>query len=62
MDKKKKSKRPWSVFIAIVLGVLFGGFAGPDLSVFGVTFYSIVDTLGTIFLNALTLVVVPLAE
>lgn len=59
---KKKKKSPWAVFIAILLAVIFGSWVGTQSSIFGVTFYAIVDVLGTIFLNALTLVVVPLVS
>jgi Na+/H+-dicarboxylate symporter len=58
----KKQKRPWGVFAAIALAVLFGSWAGQDIGLFGVTFYSVVDVLGVIFLNALTLIVVPLVS
>ncbi len=59
---KKKQKRPWAVFIAIFLAILFGSWVGKQASIFGITFYAIFDVLGTIFLNALTLVVVPLVS
>ncbi len=59
---KKKQKRPWAVFIAIGLAILFGSWAGKDASLFGITFYALFDVLGTVFLNALTLVVVPLVS
>lgn len=59
---RKKHKRPWGVFIAIILAILFGSYTGKESALFGVTFYAIFDTLGTIFLNALTLVVVPLVS
>jgi proton glutamate symport protein len=59
---KKKQKRPWAVFIAIVLAILFGSWAGKEANVFDVTFYAIFDVIGTIFLNALMLVVVPLVS
>lgn len=57
---KKKNKRPWGVFIAIALAIAFGTIVGDKAQIFGVTFYTIVDTLGTLFINALTLIVVPL--
>jgi len=60
--KKKKNKRPWGVFLAIVLAILFGNWVGKEGAIWGVTFYSIFDILGTVFLNALTLVVVPLVS
>ncbi|MBX7065785.1 MAG: dicarboxylate/amino acid:cation symporter [Parachlamydiales bacterium] len=59
---RKKHKRPWGVFLAIILAVIFGSWVGSQTSIFGITFYAIVDVLGTIFLNALTLVVVPLVS
>jgi len=59
---KKKHNRPWAIFIAIVLAMIFGSWAGNQATLFGITFYAIVDVLGTIFLNALTLVVVPLVS
>lgn len=58
----KKRKRPWGVFLAIVLAIIFGSWVGRQTHVFGITFYAIVDVVGTIFLNALTLVVVPLVS
>ncbi|HSX10385.1 MAG TPA: dicarboxylate/amino acid:cation symporter [Chlamydiales bacterium] len=60
--QKKKHRRPWGVFAAIVLAIAFGSWVGNQAGVFGITFYAIVDVLGTIFLNALTLVIVPLVS
>jgi Na+/H+-dicarboxylate symporter len=59
---KKKHKKPWTVFVAIILAAIFGSVMGKEAGLLGVSFYSIFDTLGTIFLNALTLVVVPLVS
>lgn len=59
---KKKQRRPWGVFLAILLAILFGSWMGKEAGIFGITFYAIFDVLGTIFLNALTLVVVPLVS
>jgi Na+/H+-dicarboxylate symporter len=59
---KKKNNRPWGVFIAIFLAIIFGSWVGKEGSILGITFYDIFDTIGTIFLNALTLVVVPLVS
>ena len=50
------------MLVAIVLAVLFGTWTGEEGGIFGITFYSIVDVVGVIFLNALTLVVVPLVS
>ena len=59
---RKRQKRPWGVFIAIVLAMIFGSLVGETGGLFGISFYSIVNTVGIIFLNALTLVVVPLVS
>ncbi|HEY5260464.1 MAG TPA: dicarboxylate/amino acid:cation symporter [Rhabdochlamydiaceae bacterium] len=58
----KKRKQPWPVFIAIILAVFAGLAAGTDSGIFGITFYSIFNVIGVIFINALTLVVVPLVS
>lgn len=59
---KKSQKGPWAVFIAIILAIVFGSMASRQTSVFDITFYAIFDVVGTIFLNALMLVVVPLVS
>lgn len=59
---KKKNSGPWAVFIAIALAILFGSWVGREGTIMGITFYSIFDVLGKVFLNALTLVVVPLVS
>lgn len=60
MSKKKKT--PWPVFIAIALAVIVGSLVGTEGEFFGITYYSVFNLLGTLFLNALTLVVVPLVS
>ena len=47
------------VFLAIALAVIAGLLTGPDSGVFGVTFLQIYNLIGQLFLNALSLVVVP---
>lgn len=59
---QKIHKRPWGVFLAIVLAILFGSWVGKDAHIFGISLYGVFDVLGKIFLNALTLVVVPLVS
>lgn len=59
---KKKKKGPWAVLFAIILGIIFGSITGEKAEVFGVTFYAIFDVIGTLFLNALMLVVIPLVS
>lgn len=48
------------VFVAIFLAVVAGLLAGPDKGIFGITFLQIFSLIGQLFINALTLVVVPL--
>lgn len=50
----------WQIAIAIALAVPAGLLAGVDSAVAGVTFYSVFDFLGTLFLNALKMLIVPL--
>lgn len=59
---KKKKKSPWLVFAAIILAVIVGNLTGQTASIFGVTFYSIFDFGGTLFIKALMLIVVPLVS
>lgn len=50
----------WKVIGAILAAVIIGGLTGPDLLIFGVPVIKIYSLIGQLFLNALTLVVVPL--
>lgn len=59
---RKKKKSPWGVFIAIILAILIGSWSGTKGEIFGVTLYSLYDFFGTIFIKALTLIVVPLVS
>ncbi len=59
---QKKAKAPWKIIIAIILAIFFGAWAGEDKGLFGVTYFSLLNIFGTIFLNALTLIVVPLVS
>jgi Na+/H+-dicarboxylate symporters len=59
---KKKSKSPWVVLAAIVLGIISGSLTGDKAGIFGVTFYSFYDVIGKLFINALMLIVVPLVS
>lgn len=60
MTKKKKS--PWPVLIAIVLGIIVGTLSGQTASLFGINFYNVFDLIGKLFINSLTLIVVPLVS
>ena len=48
------------IFIAIVLGITAGWLTGDEGQLFGVTFYSVYDFVGTLFINALRMLIVPL--
>lgn len=50
----------WQILIAIALAVVAGLLAREDGAVFGVTFYSVFDFIGRLFLNALKMLIVPL--
>jgi proton glutamate symport protein len=55
-----KNKVLIRVLVAIVLAIIAGLISGPNAAIFGVTFVRLFGLLGQLFLNALTLVVVPL--
>ena len=55
-----KLKLHWQILIAIVLAAIAGSLTGTDGSFLGVTFYSIYDFVGTLFMNALRMIIVPL--
>ncbi len=53
-------KLHWQIAIALVLAVIAGRLSGTDAGLFGVTFYAVYDFAGTLFLNALKMLIVPL--
>jgi len=53
-------KLHWQILIAIVLAVIAGVLTGTEASIAGIAFYDIYAFLGTLFLNALKMVIVPL--
>tara|TARA_R110000824_G_scaffold336_4_gene1964 strand:- start:20126 stop:21424 length:1299 start_codon:yes stop_codon:yes gene_type:complete len=55
-----KIKLHWQILIAILLAFICGKLTGTELSIFGVTFYAMYDFIGTMFLNALRMIIVPL--
>jgi len=59
---KKQKKSPWVVLFAILLGIICGSLTGVNTSLFGVSFYSVYNLFGKLFLNALMLIVVPLVS
>lgn len=56
----KKLALHWQIMIAIALAVGAGLLSGRDAGIFGVTFYSMYQFVGTLFLNALKMIIVPL--
>lgn len=60
--KHRKKKKPWAVLIAIALAILIGTLTGKETGIFGVTFYSMYDLIGKLFINSLTLIIVPLVS
>jgi len=55
-----KLKLHWQILIALVLAVIAGSLTGTEAGIAGVSFYSVYDFLGTLFLNALKMIIVPL--
>ena len=53
-------KLHWQVLIAIVLAIFAGLLTGTDTSIAGILIYDVYVFLGTLFLNALKMVIVPL--
>ncbi len=50
----------WQILIAIIAAAIMGSLTGIDGQVLGVSFYSMYDFIGTLFLNALKMIIVPL--
>ncbi|UCB56351.1 MAG: dicarboxylate/amino acid:cation symporter [Thiotrichales bacterium] len=50
----------WQIFIALILAVLVGIFADSATTLFGLSLTSIFNFIGTLFLNALKMLIVPL--
>lgn len=55
-----KTKSFIKILIAIILAIFVGQIVGKDSKIFGITFHSIFDVGGTLFLNLLMLLVIPL--
>ena len=55
-----KLKLHWQIFIALVLAIIAGSITGEDAGIGSLTFYSIYSFIGTLFLNALKMLIVPL--
>jgi proton glutamate symport protein len=55
-----KLKLHWQILIALVLGLGAGWWAGEDGAFLGLRFYAVFDFVGTLFINALKMIIVPL--
>ncbi len=53
-------KLHWQILIALFLAVIAGSLAGTQAGFFGITFYAIFGFIGTLFMNALKMIIVPL--
>ncbi len=53
-------KLHWQILIAIVLAAIVGHLVGQDSGFLGVAFYDVFDFVGTLFINALKMLIVPL--
>ena len=56
----RKLKLHWQILIGMVLACIAGTLSGTETGIFGVTFYQAYDFIGTLFLNALRMIIVPL--
>ncbi|HEC29283.1 MAG TPA: dicarboxylate/amino acid:cation symporter [Gammaproteobacteria bacterium] len=55
-----KLKLHWQILIALVLAVFAGVISGKEAGIFGISFYAMFAFAGTLFLNALKMIIVPL--
>jgi len=55
-----KLKLHWQILIALGLAVLVGLLTGTEAGVWGIRFYDIFNFIGTLFLNGLKMIIVPL--
>ena len=55
-----KLKLHWQILIALVLAIIAGLITGEDAGIGDLTFYSVYAFIGTLFLNALKMLIVPL--
>ena len=53
-------KLHWQILIAILLAILAGSLSGTNTILLGVNVYEVYQFIGTLFLNALKMIVVPL--
>lgn len=56
----KKLKLHWQILIAIILACIAGSLSGIDKSFLGIRFFDVYNFIGTLFLNALKMIMIPL--
>lgn len=56
----RRLKLHWQILIGIVLACVAGTFTDADTGLLGITFHQVYDFIGTFFLNALKMIIVPL--
>ncbi len=59
-EKIRSLQLHWKILLALLLAVAAGLLTGKDAGLFGITFYQLYDFFGTLFLNALKMLIVPL--
>ncbi|MES2200399.1 MAG: dicarboxylate/amino acid:cation symporter [Chlamydiota bacterium] len=59
---KKKKQTPLVILVAIFLAFILGNITGTESGIFGITYYSLFDLFGKLFIHSLTLIVVPLVS
>lgn len=60
MTKNKKKQNPLIILATIIFAFILGNITGLENQIFGITYYSIFDLFGKLFIQSLTLIVVPL--
>jgi len=55
-----KLKLHWQILLALTLALIAGSLSGETGALFGVTFYDVYGFVGTLFINALKMIIVPL--
>jgi len=53
-------KLHWQILVALILAVIAGHLSGTDAALFGIRFLDVFNFLGTLFMNALKMLIVPL--
>jgi Na+/H+-dicarboxylate symporter len=56
----RKLKLHWQILIAIISAILIGSVVDKDTAIAGIVLYNIFNFIGTLFLNALKMIIVPL--